>query len=120
MAGRRRFGTGAEPDQRDVAHWRASVWRGSGETDLPPSLQGIVVLGTPLGDPAFIHAQLDACRAAGRRVTTNVTVRDLDLPVPNSTGCRGRIAVVRWFAGCSGHDIGVLDSRRWLLCKRRS
>ena len=35
---------------------RARVWRGSGETDLPPSQQGIVVLGTPLGDPAFIQA----------------------------------------------------------------
>ena len=38
---------------------RARVWRGSGETDLPPSQQGIVVLGTPLGDPAFIQAHLD-------------------------------------------------------------
>ena len=38
---------------------RARVWRGSGETDLPPSQQGIVVLGAPLGDPAFIQAHLD-------------------------------------------------------------
>ena len=38
---------------------RARVWRGSGETDLPPSQQGIVVLGTPLGDPAFIQAHLE-------------------------------------------------------------
>ena len=38
---------------------RARVWRRSGETDLPPSQQGIVVLGTPLGDPAFSQAHLD-------------------------------------------------------------
>ena len=36
----------------------ARVWRGSGETDLPPSQQGIVVLGTPLGDLVFIQAHL--------------------------------------------------------------
>ena len=37
----------------------ARVWRGSGETDLPPSQQGIVVLGASLGEVAFIHAHLE-------------------------------------------------------------
>ena len=37
----------------------ARVWRGAGETDLPPGRQGVVVLGTPLGDPAFIQAYLE-------------------------------------------------------------
>ena len=36
-----------------AANPRARVWRGSGETDLLPLQQGIVVLGTPLGDPRF-------------------------------------------------------------------
>ena len=35
----------------------ALVWWGAGETDLPP--QDVVVLGTPVGDPAFVHAYLE-------------------------------------------------------------
>ena len=44
----------------------ARVWRLSGETDLLPSQQGIVVLGTPLGDPAYIQAHLEK-KAAEQR-----------------------------------------------------
>ena len=50
MVARHRFGTGVESDLRDVTRWRRSRRqqtpqpRGSGETDLPPSQQGIVRL----------------------------------------------------------------------------
>ena len=50
---------------------------------------------------ALESAAARVCREAGGRVTTNVMVRDLDLPVLNATdsrrvgGGRGRIAVVR-------------------------
>ena len=57
---------------------RARVWRGSGETDLPPSQQGIVVLGTPLGGPAFIQAHLEKKAAEQRTLLERIpTVTDL-------------------------------------------
>ena len=37
----------------------ARVWRGGGDTDVLPTQQGIIVLGTPLGDAAFIQAHLE-------------------------------------------------------------
>ena len=46
---------------------RTLVCRESGGTDLPASQEGIVVLNTPLGDPAFIHAHLDK-KAAEQRI----------------------------------------------------
>ena len=51
---------------------RARVWRGSGETDLLPSQQGIVVLGTPLGDPAFIQARLEKKADAQRTLLERI------------------------------------------------
>ena len=62
MVAKDRFGRGAELDLRDVMRWRGPRRQESpccGETDLPSSQQGIEVLGTPLGDPAFIQAHLD-------------------------------------------------------------
>ena len=56
---------------------RARVWRGSGETNLPPSQQGIVVLGTHLGDPAFIQAHLDKKVAEQRTLLERIPVADL-------------------------------------------
>ena len=34
-------------------------WRGGEDTDVLPTQQGIIVLGTPLGDVAFIQAHLE-------------------------------------------------------------
>ena len=52
-----------EPQRADDPE--ARVWRGGGETDLPLGRQGVVVLGTPLGHPAFIHAHLEKKVEAG-------------------------------------------------------
>ena len=57
----------------------ARVWRGSGVTDLPPSRQGIVVLGTPLGDPALIQAHLEK-KAAEQRTLLERIAMVTDLP----------------------------------------
>ena len=37
----------------------ARVWRGGGDTDVLPTQQGIIVLGTSLGDVAFIQTHLE-------------------------------------------------------------
>ena len=45
-----------------------------GVADLPPSQQGIVVLGTPLGDPALIQAHLDKKAAEQRTLLERILV----------------------------------------------
>ena len=50
----------------------ARVWREGGETDLPPGRQGVVVLGTPLGHPAFIHAHLEKKVEEQRKLLTRI------------------------------------------------
>ena len=45
----------------------ARAWRGRGDTDLLPPQQGITVMGTPLGDPAYIRAHLET-KAAEQRL----------------------------------------------------
>ena len=57
---RRRFGTTAGSGRR------------GGETDLPPGRQGVVVLGTPLGHPAFIHAHLEKKVEEQRKLLTRI------------------------------------------------
>ena len=43
----------------------ARVWRGSQDSDLVPGQQGITVLGTPLGNAAFVESQLEICSQLG-------------------------------------------------------
>ena len=65
---------------------------------------------------ALESAAARVCREAGGRVTTNVMVRDLDLPVLNATDSRrlevvvDGIAVVRRVTACSEHDARVFSS----------
>ena len=81
---------------------RARVWRGSGETDLPPS-QGIVVLGTPLGDPAFIQAHLDKKADEQRTLLERIPmVTDLQSASELSASCAQSVA-----AYARAHDGGV-------------
>ena len=61
-----------------VADPEARVWRGSGETDLPPAQQGITVLGTPLGHPSFVQGHLEKKAAEQRTLMERIPlVRDL-------------------------------------------
>ena len=50
--------------------WNVSPWqqRGSGDTDLPEVQQGMKVLGTPLGHPSFVEAQLTEQRTFLERI----------------------------------------------------
>ena len=73
----------------------AKVWRGP---ELPTQKQGMKVLGTPLGHPDSVAAQLQKIlekqrREGGARVTTNILVRDMDVARPNPLDMR-RLEVV--------------------------
>ena len=60
-----------------VADPDARVWRGSGETDLPPVQQGITVLGTPLGHPSFVQGHLEKKVAEQRTLLERIPLKSV-------------------------------------------
>ena len=56
----------------EVVDPEARVWRGSGETDLPPGQQGITVLGTPLGHPSHVQGHLEKKAAEQRTLLERI------------------------------------------------
>ena len=60
----RKFSWSNVPAPPEVAHLGPDVWR----SDKPPHERGFVVLGTPIGHPAFIQAWADERLQEARRI----------------------------------------------------
>ena len=116
------LGIGVGSDQRDATCWRGShrqrIWKlefgeGSGETDLRPDRQGIVVLGTPLGNPVFIHAHLERRWRNSARCWHGFFVGDLQsawLILPHCAAARANYLLRVWSHSLSrarAHDEGI-------------
>ena len=57
-----------------MADREARVWRGSGETDLVPAQQGIIVSSTPLGHPSFVEGHLEKKAAEQRTLLGRISL----------------------------------------------
>ena len=97
----------------DASGNRESVWKGSG---LPTELQGIKVLGTPLGHPDFVAAHLDRVLSDHRTLLERIpAVQDVQcawaLLLHNACGrANYQVRVVRpalTEAFAMGHDEGL-------------
>ena len=67
--------TGLEPQRNQPSEMQtACVWRGSGETDFPPSQHSIMVWDTPLGEPVVVQTHLDRTAAKQRTFLERICV----------------------------------------------